>query len=41
MFGMEYDFAFLKIQSQVFKRPKDVFIGALAQFTIMPTLAWV
>lgn len=25
----------------VFKRPKDVFIGALAQFTIMPALAWV
>ena len=25
----------------VFQRPKDVFIGALAQFTIMPGLAWI
>jgi len=25
----------------VFQRPRDVFIGALAQFTIMPTLAWL
>ena len=24
----------------VFQRPRDVFIGALAQFTIMPLLAW-
>ena len=25
----------------VFQRPKDVFVGALAQFTIMPGLAWL
>ena len=25
----------------VFQRPKDVFVGALAQFTIMPVLAWL
>ena len=25
----------------VFSRPKDVIIGCLAQFTIMPLLAWV
>ena len=25
----------------VFQRPRDVFIGALAQFTIMPALAWL
>lgn len=25
----------------VFQRPKDVFVGALAQFTIMPALAWL
>ena len=25
----------------VFKRPKDVLVGALAQFTIMPGLAWL
>ena len=25
----------------VFQRPKDVFVGALAQFTIMPFLAWL
>lgn len=25
----------------VFQRPKDVFVGALAQFTIMPFLAWI
>ncbi len=25
----------------VFQRPRDVFIGALAQFTVMPALAWL
>ncbi len=25
----------------VFSRPKDVLIGCLAQFTIMPLMAWV
>lgn len=25
----------------VFQRPRDVFVGALAQFTIMPGLAWL
>ncbi len=39
MFGMGMT---LKISDfkLVLKRPKDVFIGALAQFTIMPFLAW-
>lgn len=40
MFGMgitltPQDFA------QVLKRPKDIFLGFVAQFTIMPLLAWV
>ena len=40
MFGMGMT---LKISDfkLVLKRPKDVFIGALAQFTIMPFLAWM
>ena len=25
----------------IFKRPRDVFIGALAQFTVMPGIAWL
>ena len=40
MFGMG-----TSIESDAFKKilknPKDIFIGALAQFTIMPLLAWV
>lgn len=40
MFGMGMTLRFEDFKL-VFKRPKDVFIGALAQFTIMPALAWV
>lgn len=40
MFGMGMTLRF-KDFKLVFKRPKDVFIGALAQFTIMPALAWI
>lgn len=39
MFGMGMTLRFEDFKL-VFKRPKDVFIGALAQFTIMPALAW-
>ena len=40
MFGMGMT---LKMQDfkLVFSRPKDVFIGCIAQFTIMPALAWL
>lgn len=40
MFGMGMT---LRIQDfkMVFSRPKDVFIGCVAQFTIMPALAWL
>ena len=40
MFGMGMT---LRIEdfALVFKRPKDVAVGALAQFTIMPGLAWL
>ncbi len=40
MFGMGMT---LKLEDfrVVFSRPKDVFIGCLAQFTIMPALAWI
>ena len=40
MFGMGMT---LKISDfkLVFQRPKDVMVGALAQFTIMPFLAWM
>lgn len=40
MFGMGMTLRFEDFKL-VFKRPKDVFIGALAQFTIMPALAWI
>lgn len=40
MFGMGMTLRFEDFKL-VFKRPKDVFIGALAQFTIMPALAWL
>ena len=40
MFGMGMTLR-LKDFRLVFQRPKDVFIGALAQFTIMPGLAWI
>ena len=39
MFGMGMTLK-LKDFKLVFQRPRDVFIGALAQFTIMPLLAW-
>ena len=39
MFGMGMTLR-LKDFQLVFQRPRDVFIGALAQFTIMPALAW-
>ncbi len=40
MFGMGMT---LKLEDfrLVFQRPRDVFVGALAQFTIMPGLAWL
>ncbi len=40
MFGMGMT---LKLEDfrLVFQRPRDVFIGALAQFTVMPALAWL
>ena len=40
MFGMGMTLRFKDFQL-VFQRPKDVIIGALAQFTIMPGLAWL
>lgn len=40
MFGMGLTLN-LKDFEVVFSHPKDVFIGCLAQFTIMPLLAWV
>lgn len=40
MFGMGMTLR-LRDFKLVFQRPKDVFIGALAQFTIMPALAWL
>lgn len=39
MFGMGMTLKFSDFKL-VFQRPRDVFIGALAQFTIMPLLAW-
>ena len=39
MFGMGMTLK-LRDFKLVFRRPRDVFIGALAQFTIMPLLAW-
>lgn len=40
MFGMGMT---LKLEDfrLVFQRPRDVFVGALAQFTVMPGLAWL
>lgn len=40
MFGMGLT---LKLEDfkVVFSRPKDVIIGCLAQFTVMPLLAWL
>ena len=40
MFGMGMT---LKVDDfrLIVERPRDVFIGALAQFTVMPTIAWV
>ena len=40
MFGMGMSLKFDDFKI-VFSRPKDVIIGCLAQFTIMPLLAWV
>lgn len=40
MFGMGMTLRF-KDFKLVLQRPKDVLIGALAQFTIMPALAWI
>lgn len=40
MFGMGMTLRFEDFKL-VFQRPKDVLIGALAQFTIMPCLAWL
>ena len=40
MFGMGLTLN-LKDFRIVFSRPKDVFIGCLAQFTIMPLMAWM
>ena len=40
MFGMGMTLH-LRDFKLVFQRPKDVFVGALAQFTIMPALAWL
>lgn len=40
MFGMGMTLR-LKDFQLVFQRPRDVFIGALAQFTIMPGIAWL
>jgi len=40
MFGMGMTLRLHDFQL-VFQRPKDVLIGALAQFTIMPALAWL
>ena len=40
MFGMGMTLR-LKDFQLVFQRPRDVFIGALAQFTIMPGVAWL
>ncbi len=39
MFGMGMTLKISDFQ-EVFKRPKDVFVGALAQFTIMPLIAF-
>ena len=39
MFGMGMTLRFEDFRL-VFQRPKDVLVGALAQFTIMPGLAW-
>lgn len=39
MFGMGMTLK-MKDFKMVFSRPKDVFIGCIAQFTIMPALAW-
>ncbi|MBQ8988163.1 MAG: bile acid:sodium symporter family protein, partial [Prevotella sp.] len=39
MFGMGLTLNFQDFKI-VFSRPKDVIIGCLAQFTIMPLLAW-
>lgn len=40
MFGMGMTLR-LRDFKLVFQRPKDVLVGALAQFTIMPALAWL
>lgn len=40
MFGMGMTLR-LRDFRLVFQRPRDVFVGALAQFTIMPGLAWL
>lgn len=40
MFGMGMTLRFEDFRL-VFQRPKDVLVGALAQFTIMPGLAWL
>ncbi|WP_286034969.1 bile acid:sodium symporter family protein [Megamonas hypermegale] len=40
MFGMGMTLRFEDFKL-VFQRPKDVLVGALAQFTIMPGLAWL
>lgn len=40
MFGMGMTLR-MRDFKMVFSRPKDVFIGCIAQFTIMPALAWM
>ena len=40
MFGMGMTLTFADFR-MVIKRPWEIFIGALAQFTIMPAMAWV
>ena len=40
MFGMGMTLTFADFR-MVLKRPWEIFIGALAQFTIMPAMAWV
>ena len=40
MFGMGLTLKFDDFKV-VFSRPRDVIVGCLAQFTVMPMLAWV
>lgn len=40
MFGMGMTLRVADFK-EIFKRPRDVFIGLLAQFTVMPLIAWI